>query len=838
MSIVANVNAVSDDIVFCLDPLNFKSYSSAGNFIASPYNLNAPGSTSGFGIWYKEANNPTTIPNAAVAPDGSTTATWVANSGTTSLITQLVPISVSGTGVQVCSIFAKAGTTSTFTFNCYYSNSVSSETNITFYLVGDGQTDAPTKSFIKPYKDGWYLCVIVIPANVDGGFFLYRLWPHIRGVIDNSFGLYFWEALARPAINDSAGKYNAAIYGGDTILNNTEKALVFDGVDDYLTTITDSTSMGNGITMSAWIKTTASGVRVLISKGLKTTGHWELWLNNGELCIYLFDVDSYSSEVVVADGQWKNVVATYDNFDIKFYVNGVRVSTISVTGNIEPMTATIDIGRSEQDGLYYSGNIAEARVYSRALSDEEILQNYKELNKRFIVPERISTVGLVGNYDSSKYNPGTTQWIPDYGPSGTLAGGVGYSYQNDGALVFDGTDDYVSLTSPAIASGGTILMWVESTVLNRDLFNSQSGGFNQLTLSADERFFNTGRLDFRVAGGTYNGDVGVDSNLVFDGTPRMVAATWQSGGETALWVDGVKLARQSNTTSTLVLGSDFQIGTKDWATERKFQGRIYNTSIYNRILRGSEIRDYFNLTRGRLGRESVDNSLVVSFDADSTAVLGYSSGTTWFDQAGNHDATLVGGVSYTSDDGGALVFDGVNDYITTPITETFQNFTLSCWFYNKSSTIPFRALISKNSYFASTEDDWPVKLQLNAEGTFVSIRITSGTSYFVTDPSTGSEISAPLDTLNKWYHVTATYDKSNLKIYVNGILRNSTPNNISLPNNTQRVWTIGRDSVELSGGVGNSSYDGKIGKVLIYDRALTRQEVKSLFNSTKSRFGL
>lgn len=211
------------------------------------------------------------------------------------------------------------------------------------------------------------------------------------------------------------------------------------------------------------------------------------------------------------------------------------------------------------------------------------------------------------------------------------------------------------------------------------------------------------------------------------------------------------------------------------------------------------------------------------------------SGTTWYDLSGNgYDATLVNGPTYSNDNGGSIVFDGDNDYATTPITTTYQNFTLNCWFYNTSSSNFYRNLISKISYYATALTDFPVSLTLNDSGTEITIKIASGTSYSITDPSTGSRLSASLDSLNTWYYVSATYDKQNLKLYLNGQLVASTPNTISLPNNTLRSWAIGRASFEVSGGVGETQYNGNISQVSIYNRALTSEEIENIYNQRYS----
>lgn len=237
----------------------------------------------------------------------------------------------------------------------------------------------------------------------------------------------------------------------------------------------------------------------------------------------------------------------------------------------------------------------------------------------------------------------------------------------------------------------------------------------------------------------------------------------------------------------------------------------------------------------RLKEPIVTEGLVLYLDASNERSYP-ESGTTWFDLSGNRNhSTLVNGPSYDSSYGGSIVFDGVDDYVVTPITTTYQNFTLSCWFYNTSSSKSSRSLISKNSYFAVSTTDFPVNLGLTSDGTQVYIRISSGTSFYITTPETGSTLLSNLSSLNTWYHVTATYDKVNLNLYVNGVLVNTTPNNISLPNNT-RPFTIGRAAAEATGGIDDSQYNGNISQVCIYDRALAATEIQQNYENQKERF--
>lgn len=213
------------------------------------------------------------------------------------------------------------------------------------------------------------------------------------------------------------------------------------------------------------------------------------------------------------------------------------------------------------------------------------------------------------------------------------------------------------------------------------------------------------------------------------------------------------------------------------------------------------------------------------------------SGTTWFDLSGqgNH-STLVNGTSFNNNNGGRMAFN--ESSVSTPITTTYQNFTLLAWFINTTSSKTSRCIFSKNSFFATATNDWPVAIFLSDSGTTVSINITSGISFFITNPSEGSVISGSLGPVNSWNCVVATYNQSILNLFINGSLAASANNTISLPNNTGRVWTIGNSPLPRDGGATQTQYNGSMAIAQIYNRALSANEVSQNFNATRGRFGI
>lgn len=85
-----------------------------------------------------------------------------------------------------------------------------------------------------------------------------------------------------------------------------------------------------------------------------------------------------------------------------------------------------------------------------------------------------------------------------------------------------------------------------------------------------------------------------------------------------------------------------------------------------------------------------------------------------------------------------------------------------------------------------------------------------------------------------WVYIAGTWDGESAKIYINGALANT-----ATPPST---LTIDYSSVSLSGiggnGAGTNRWEGQIGPVQIYNRALTPNEVLHNFNALKGRFDL
>jgi hypothetical protein len=211
----------------------------------------------------------------------------------------------------------------------------------------------------------------------------------------------------------------------------------------------------------------------------------------------------------------------------------------------------------------------------------------------------------------------------------------------------------------------------------------------------------------------------------------------------------------------------------------------------------------------------IQNGLVLHLDA---RIFNTVSGTTWFDLSGNgNHGTLTNGPTFNSDNQGSIVFDGVNDYaITSTTVEAATNSnlqTFSGW------------LIGNGSLFGSNANSTGrFHLRANLNGTTLSF----AESYYggIAGESNNTVTVSPFSVNNIVIVKTAAekYD-----VYFNG---NKVMNQLTKKATVSVSFYPGY----FYGGVAWNG--GTVGSYLIYNRALTQEEIQHNYNLTKYRYGL
>lgn len=527
-----------------------------------------------------------------------------------------------------------------------------------------------------------------------------------------------------------------------------------------------------------------------------------------------------------------NLTTEWKRYTQTFTYNTAKIYLFFSSRNADTTRAALFTEFQVSTGSTYGGpglqNAAEALNWFSSVSQDEVC-----VNRDY---EPIVTNGLLVNVDAG-YTPsypktGTTLYgLSMNGNNCTLANGPTYTTINGGGVVFDGVDDTYSIPNVSMGTSAlTIDCWFKyqnnaiylPTICGAgDLWSGdgQTGwGFGQQGSNYMFKMLKTGSSQSISL-------VTVTDGMIYN----FVGTRTISGTQQILkgYLNG-KYINQSVGNSIYDLSTSLYPGSYDPTTIRPKvysystppPATLYGIKVYTRDLSVGEILQNYQATLTRLlGGSIVTNGL--SFYLDAGYAGSYISGTTWYDVSGYaNNGTLTNGPTYSSSNGGTIVFDGTDDYVikSSPsnLSNLEGNFTIESFIKPTSSSYGNIVVLANSSY--------------NLECQFVftpsKVLVTKyGGSILVT--STDNSVS-----LNNWYQVIYSQENNVGKIYINGAL-NATSNVVPQIATTSNILLGTYNNVNSP-----QPFGGSYGIVRIYNRALSLTEITQNFNAQKARFGL
>jgi hypothetical protein len=184
---------------------------------------------------------------------------------------------------------------------------------------------------------------------------------------------------------------NGTLTNGPTYSSSDGGSIVFDGVDDHVQ-CSGSISIGRTGTFVAWIKRNAdlnggiifsngvtydAGIKVSLSGDLRYT--WSFpGLAQGEF--------GWNSGLIIPDLTWCMCAVSVTLSSATAYLcqsSGITSATNTVASHPSIILDNIRVGDDTTNGGDFTGNIAIAQIYNRALSATEIQQNFNAIRGRF-----------------------------------------------------------------------------------------------------------------------------------------------------------------------------------------------------------------------------------------------------------------------------------------------------------------------------------------------------------------------------------------------------------------------------------------------------------------------
>ena len=231
-----------------------------------------------------------------------------------------------------------------------------------------------------------------------------------------------------------------------------------------------------------------------------------------------------------------------------------------------------------------------------------------------------------------------------------------------------------------------------------------------------------------------------------------------------------------------------------------------------------------------------DSSLVLELDAADRN--SYVSGSTiWRDlTANNNSGSLVNVPTFSSNNLGSIVLDGVDDYVNVDyntILDLPTARTTSIWV--KLNTIKFSTMIGQAKTGAFNQRKWDIRYGASSStDQYIITVLGQGVAQmsFITNST--------YNLTSGWHNIAVAYDGSitTCTIYVNGVQAGQITNAFSslyssvANNDTTLGFNIGRRNE------GNNPSDGNFSSFLVYSRALSASEILQNYNALKSRFNL
>jgi hypothetical protein len=187
--------------------------------------------------------------------------------------------------------------------------------------------------------------------------------------------------------NLTANAFNGTLTNGPIYDSDGSGSIVFDGANDNVSL--SNSPLPDNFTYSIWVKRTGDGNQgsrgIVISNG---STYIDVGFSNGILFSLILSGGSQNliqsaNGTMVSTGVWAHYTATYNRQKAILYLNGVEVASSNYT--LPPINdfSTFRIGEYAGGGYNLNGKIGNALYYNRALSANEVQQNYNAQRGRF-----------------------------------------------------------------------------------------------------------------------------------------------------------------------------------------------------------------------------------------------------------------------------------------------------------------------------------------------------------------------------------------------------------------------------------------------------------------------
>ena len=441
---------------------------------------------------------------------------------------------------------------------------------------------------------------------------------------------------------------NGVFYGSPVFIGGVRgQAMRLDGTDDAMQVGNFADDYPTPFSLSAWFKTKGTGASQMIiwyqfTNDVTARALFSIYLDasgcaNFQMHQHLSGLYDLATDCTInlLNEEWHEMTATFDDSNLRLYVDGLLVNTDAKTYSIPNYGAgganglligasgspTVGGTAATPTSNFFKGDLDEVKIYDRVLSATEIYSNYTALspNKRGrISPSIMPTATVTPNFSHlGRFTSGLLRYYTFNGPdmtgstSATDRGSAGVNATVSGAhttpgiigqaLNFDGVDDSANFTTIGDPDSANISIeaWVRPITIGGTYSISGADEGNRIFSC---RINSTGKAFLWVR----HSDGATEAQAL--GTTSMtannwyhVACTWDASAKTAkIYLNGVNETTATNAAITDTASSVTHMGVDSQSGApfaNYFKGDIDEFRAYNLVLTAAEVAEHYRAGR-------------------------------------------------------------------------------------------------------------------------------------------------------------------------------------------------------------------------------------------------
>ncbi len=392
------------------------------------------------------------------------------------------------------------------------------------------------------------------------------------------------------------------------------------------------------------------------------------------------------------------------------------------------------------------------------------------------------------------------------------------------ALADNSTDDLITVSSSALlgeSSKLSISFWFKSSGSQDDygaLLLKSAGNANSQGWQL-QRFTSTNlclRTDTNPSLGGTSGDQDCGSANVFTGEYVHIVVILNNGIKQT-YVNG-----ELDIDGTYLVGGGFGDSSEplrilNYASNREISGSIDELAMWNEVLSSSDIQNLYESQNANF------TELSSSWTPHWNSIVGYwKMDGNWQDSSGNenHGSPMASpeftiGSKVGSQSG--FFISGEADFIDVPHASSMDSTELTVMSWAKSNAFgAYRHILGKTTA-GSLTDGYGLGYFTNSDEI----------NFWINQWNAAGVVTADFPE-DRWFHVVGTYDGSTIRLYVDGVLKDSV--SYSTPINHSSA------DFNIAGIVDSYWWNGELDDSSIWSTALSPSQIRTIYDRQKQKY--